>query len=87
MKNLIFAIIALTATTSSADWYVQGSLGIADNSTDQFQIPLDTPLGRLSIGYEFDNDIIIEFDHISSIPNKRDYRGINAVWVTKRLYF
>ena len=80
MKYLI--LLALFAGTANAcdGFYFEFGAGWPRNDYDL----IEGPIGRVVMGYETDG-WSVELDHQSSIPETDD-RGIEALWINKRIY-
>lgn len=80
---LMFLIVAILAGPGCSSVYVDVAIGVKAE-TDWIEENATNPIGKLSVGYPFNNDISIEIEHISSLRNKDQDYGLNTLWINKR---
>lgn len=89
MKYLSALLLLLPFNLSAAEFYFELGIGVdLYPQTEQLpEVNLQSPLGKYVIGVEAQNNWSVEFEHISSIPQKEVGRSINVLWFNKRGYF
>lgn len=90
MKYLIiFTVLFLFSVPAQSDFYFELGIGVdIYPQTEQLpEVNLQSPLGKYILGFEAQHNWSVEFEHISSIPQKEEGRSINVLWFTKRVHF
>lgn len=94
MKTLLLQLIAVAAlilslpvSAGEGAAYFEAGVGIHRYQQALPEVDLQTPLGRMALGYESRDNWIVELSHTSSIPQAEHGSGLNALWIKKRIYF
>jgi hypothetical protein len=94
LAALVFlALVFLTKTASAGEFYLEGAVGIHNAPYDDCHDVewcngspgMAQELGKLAGGYQLDNGLFIEAEHISALQD-RD-RGLNTIWGGFRVTF
>lgn len=80
-------ILSLPAFAGEGAVYFEAGIGVHRYQQALPEVDLQTPLGRMALGYESRDNWIVEISHTSSIPQAEQGRGLNALWIKKRIYF
>jgi hypothetical protein len=81
MKYFLILFLLIPTAQACEGVYVEFGAGRSMMDTEI----IESPMGRILIGYE-NSGWLVELDHISSLPDTND-SGIEALWISKRIYF
>lgn len=87
MKTLILIAALMLSAPARAGWYFEIAIGVQSRDAALPEVNLPGPLGKFVFGVEAQHGWAVEIEHISSIPDREQGMGLNALWFVKRVYF
>jgi len=84
-----YILLAFLSSPVQADVYFELGVGTIISTQEEMlpEIDLQGPLGKFVFGIEAKNGWSVEYEHISSIPDDEEGKGLNVMWFSKRVYF
>ena len=88
MRAFIFLMIMSTSSMGCETGpYFEFGVKAFDSKSAQPEISAPSPFGELSVGWQFKDGWEAGVTHESSIPHEEVGKGINGLFIRKRLWF
>ncbi len=84
---MVFVISLLSLQGCGSSLYAEAGVGQTMDGAAYPEVKLPTPLGRFAIGVKTKDSWTVEVEHISSIPLQEEGKGLNTLWLNKRVWF